>query len=170
MYKKTLLLDTNFQVNSFIGFKKTMKHLIKEKVEVISVWDNEFIRYGNGKIPYPSILRLKDAIRRNYFNANFSRSAVIKRDKSQCQYCGKKLSFSTITIDHVLPKAQGGTTIFANCVVACQLCNNKKADRTPEQAGMLLKKKPVHPAFTSVRHSVDQSEDWCDAWNDFLNF
>lgn len=169
MAKKILLLDTNYQVQSFIELKKALKHIFKDKVEVISTWD-EMLYYGSGKMKYPSILRLKNPIRRNYFNANFSRTALVKRDKSMCQYCAKKLSAALVTIDHVLPRAQGGGTSFINCVVACQACNNKKADRTPEQAGMVLMKKPTHPVFTSLRHSIDTNEQWHKDWDDFLNY
>lgn len=169
MSKKILLLDTNYQVQSFIELKKALKHIFKDKVEVISTWDDD-LTFGSGKMKYPSILRLKNPIRRNYFNANFSRVALVKRDKSSCQYCGKKLSASAVTIDHVLPRAQGGTTTFINCVVACQTCNNKKADRTPDQAGMILLKKPTHPVFTSLRYGIDANEHWHRDWDDYLNY
>lgn len=168
MSKKTLLLDASYQVQSFIDLRKALKHIFKEKVEVISTWD-DYISYGSGRIKHPAILRLKNPIKRNYFNSNFSRKAVVKRDKSSCQYCGKSLSASAVTIDHVLPRAQGGVTSFVNCVVACQACNNKKADRTPEQANMLLLKRPQHPAFTALRYAVDSHEFWHKDWNDFLN-
>lgn len=169
MAKKTLLLDTNYQVQQFIDLRKAIKHLFKDKVEVVSNWD-DFISYGSGRIMHPSILRLKNPIKRNYYNSNFSRKAVVKRDKSSCQYCGKVLNAASVTIDHVLPRAQGGTTTFINCVVACQSCNNKKAAQTPEQAGMVLLKKPRHPAFTSLKYAVDNYEYWHKDWDDFLNF
>lgn len=169
MAKKTLLLDTNYQVNAFITLEKALKHIVKDKVEVVSNWD-DYIQYGSGRMKHPSILRLKKPIRRNYYNSNFNRSSLVKRDKSSCQYCGKKLSASNVTIDHVLPRDKGGQTTFTNCVVACQICNNKKANRTPEEAGMPLLKKPVHPAFTSARYSVDINEAWHKDWDDFVNF
>lgn len=49
---------------------------------------------------------------------------------------------SSMTIDHVLPRAQGGGNDPMNMVVACKPCNGRKADRTPEQAGM----KMLYPA------------------------
>lgn len=168
MAKKTLLLDASYQVQSFIDLKKALKHIVKDKVEVVSNWD-ETISYGSGKIKHPSILRLKNPIKRTYFNSNFSRKVLVKRDKSSCQYCSKKLSASNVTIDHVLPRAQGGTTSYTNCVVACQICNNFKADRTPEQASMKLLRKPQHPAFVSLKYSIDPSEQWHKDWDDFLN-
>ena len=168
MSKKTLLLNASYEVLSFITYKKAMKLIVKEKVETISSWD-EIITWGAGKIPHPSILRLKNHVRRNYFNSNFSRKALVKRDRSSCQYCNKKLTASQITIDHVNPRAQGGITSFTNCVVCCQICNNKKADRTPEQAAMVLLKKPTHPSFSSIHYyASDPQEFWNSDWDDFL--
>jgi uncharacterized protein with PIN domain len=165
--KKILLLNASFEVLSFITDRKALKLVAKDKVEVISVWE-EYIYFANGKWQLPAILRLKNHVRRNYFHSNFSRKALVKRDKNTCQYCNKGLSASQITIDHVLPRSQGGITSFVNCVVCCYDCNNKKADRTPEQANMPLARKPMPPSFTSMYHNIDVHEFWHDDWDDFL--
>ncbi len=168
MSKKTLLLSASFQVLSFIPERKMYKLLIKDKVEVISTWDNE-VNWIGGKIKQPSIIKLKDYVRKNYSNSNFSRKALVKRDKSTCQYCLKKLAASQITVDHVLPRAQGGVTSFTNCVVSCLYCNNRKADRTPEQAGLTLLKRPTHPSYSSHSYVSDPQEYWHEDWSDYLN-
>lgn len=169
MSKKTLLLNASYEVLAFIPEKKAFKLLCKDKVEVVANW-NDIVNYGEAKIHHPSILRLKNHVRRNFFNSNFSRRALVKRDKSCCQYCGTKLSASQITIDHVIPRAQGGITSFINCVVSCQMCNSKKADRTPEQANMILLKKPTHPSFTTHYHISDSQEYWHSDWDGFLMY
>ena len=168
--KKTLLLNASFEILSFINERKAFKLLCKEnKVEVVSNWD-DIIKWGSGQIHHPSILRLKNYVKRNYFNSNFSRKALVKRDQNHCQYCNKKLTAGQITIDHVLPKAQGGITSFTNCVVCCYICNNRKADRTPEQAGLVLIKKPTHPSFAAYYNVSDTQEYWFPGWDDFLNY
>jgi hypothetical protein len=53
-------------------------------------------------------------------------------------------------------------------VVACQDCNNSKADKTPEQAGMKLFKKPTHPSFSANYYVADPQDYWHADWNDFL--
>jgi len=79
----------------------------------------------------------------------FSRNGIYARDshrgKPQCQYCGSYPTGRSLTLDHVIPRAQGGKTQWENCVVACEKCNMLKADRTPEQAGMRLLSKPKRP-------------------------
>lgn len=165
--KKTLLLNASYEILNFISERKVFKLLIKDKVEIISNWDDD-VAWVSGNIKHPSILRLKNHVKRNFFNSNFSRKALVKRDKSVCQYCKIKLIASQVTIDHVLPRAQGGITSFINCAVSCQTCNNKKADRTPEQAGMILIKKPAHPSFSANNYSLDQQEYWHTDWSDYL--
>ena len=167
MSKKTLLLNAGYEVLSFIPERKMFKLLFKDKVEVISSWD-DVVTWGNGKIKHPSILRLKKYVKRNFFNSNFSRKALVKRDRSICQFCGRKLTASQITIDHVLPRAQGGITSFINCVVSCQDCNNRKADKTPEQAAMKLLRKPTHPSFSAHYFVADPQEYWHNDWDDYL--
>ncbi|HUY36812.1 MAG TPA: HNH endonuclease signature motif containing protein [Pirellulales bacterium] len=49
---------------------------------------------------------------------------------------------------HVLPRSQGGTSTWENCVLSCVDCNKRKADRTPEQAGVRLRKQPARPPST----------------------
>ena len=144
--KRTLLLNNSYEVLSFLPFQKCIKLLFsdKDKVEVVSSWQDK-ISWSRGSIDYPAILRMKYQVPTKFYKVNFSRTAIVHRDKNHCQYCNKKLSASQITIDHVIPKSRGGGNTFTNCVVSCNPCNNKKSDRTPEEAGMVLIRQPMHP-------------------------
>ena len=77
----------------------------------------------------------------------FSRCNVAKRDHYTCQYCGAQPGAESITIDHVLSRSQGGASSWTNCVAACERCNARKGDRTPDQAGMRLRRRPVRPEW-----------------------
>jgi 5-methylcytosine-specific restriction endonuclease McrA len=68
----------------------------------------------------------------------FSRKNLLLRDRSKCQFCGKKFRSEELTMDHVIPKSKGGIVSWENIVCACVECNHRKADRTPAQAGMKL--------------------------------
>lgn len=76
-------------------------------------------------------------------SSNASAAGVLRRDKSQCGYCG---GFAD-TIDHVMPKSRGGPNTWSNLVAACLACNLLKADRTPEEAGMRLLWPPKAPRW-----------------------
>ena len=71
-----------------------------------------------------------------------------------------------LTLDHVIPRAQGGKSRWDNCVLACLECNKRKADRTPEQAKMRLKHKPVQPKWNPLYVSDDLR---IECWSKFLS-
>jgi 5-methylcytosine-specific restriction endonuclease McrA len=91
---------------------------------------------------------------------NFNRRAIYDRDGNRCQYCGKKLPSSELSLDHVVPKCQGGKTSWDNIVLSCVKCNSKKAGRTPEQASMKLLSKPKKPSMTILRTRKVIPKDW----------
>lgn len=93
----------------------------------------------------------------------YSKRQIFQRDHYACQYCGKQPAIVDLTVDHVVPRSQGGVTEWTNCVACCAPCNVKKADRTPEQAGMKLKRNPVEPSFVLdmvVREIVKKKPVW----------
>jgi len=62
-----------------------------------------------------------------------------------CQYCHNRFSKSKLTLDHVIPKSKGGDKSWTNLVSSCGCCNQKKADKTPFEAGMTLLREPLPP-------------------------
>jgi 5-methylcytosine-specific restriction endonuclease McrA len=75
----------------------------------------------------------------------FSRTNVYRRDRNRCQYCGDKFKTEYLNLDHVIPKSKGGEMSWENIALACVPCNSKKENRTPEQAGMRLIRRPFRP-------------------------
>jgi 5-methylcytosine-specific restriction endonuclease McrA len=71
-----------------------------------------------------------------------------------------------LTLDHVVPRAQGGQSRWDNCVLACMACNKRKADRTPEQAKMRLKHTPVQPTW-NPRYAAHDLR--IESWSKFLS-
>ncbi len=74
-----------------------------------------------------------------------TKSGVYRRDRGLCAYCGRPISFEDASMDHVVPQSLGGPSTWDNLVNACRRCNEKKANRTPEQAGMPLRLKAYTP-------------------------
>jgi hypothetical protein len=107
--------------------------------------DEERISSSRMSFKIPEIIILSKFEKLPKPKVHFSRRTLYKRDGMQCQYCGIKPGSEELTIDHVLPRAQGGTTTWENCALACVDCNRRKADRTPIQAGMKLMKEPKKP-------------------------
>lgn len=106
------------------------------------------VRTATLSIPVPEVIVLAKYGEIPKRHLAFSRHNIFKRDGFTCQYCGVKPGSKELTIDHVLPRAQGGVSSWTNCVVACVPCNRVKANRTPDQARMKLAAKPDTPKFS----------------------
>jgi len=72
---------------------------------------------------------------------------LFKRDAYLCMYCGGRFHDSLLSRDHVRPLSRGGQDTWTNVVTACRRCNNAKASRAPEQAGMQLLAVPFTPTY-----------------------
>jgi 5-methylcytosine-specific restriction endonuclease McrA len=114
----------------------------------------------------PEVLALTRFDRPRSTAVTFCRRNIFKRDHATCQYCGARPGSSELTIDHVLPRSQGGTSNWENCVLACVACNARKANRTPEQAHMKLRKQPHRPAWKPL---YAMSSVRIESWSRFLS-
>jgi 5-methylcytosine-specific restriction endonuclease McrA len=98
----------------------------------------------------PDVIRLTRYGRLGARAVVFSRRNLYRRDRHTCQYCGAQPGPAALTIDHVLPRSRGGRSDWTNCVLACLACNARKADRTPAEAGMSLRRAPRKPSWTAL--------------------
>jgi 5-methylcytosine-specific restriction endonuclease McrA len=99
-----------------------------------------------GPYQVPIVVRLVRYVEQRWLysrtRATYSREGVLLRDRGQCAYCGR---FAATTMDHVLPRSRGGATSWVNAVAACEPCNARKGDRTPDEASMPLRWTPYVP-------------------------
>jgi 5-methylcytosine-specific restriction endonuclease McrA len=72
-----------------------------------------------------------------------------------------------LTIEHIMPQSRGGPTSWENCVAACEDCNTRKADMTPNEAGMKLRTKPQKPTWTP-RLRLPHGKVIRESWKPFL--
>jgi hypothetical protein len=79
------------------------------------------------------------------FSITLNNRALFRRDHHMCLYCGHEFHRGHLTRDHVQPVSRGGANAWANCVTACRICNNRKGNRTPEEAHMPLLAVPFTP-------------------------
>ena len=130
------------EIMGAVSVKKAIT-MVYRGVSYIKV-ESEDGRFG----PYPipkSIELIKYIFPKWKYNRkpiHYSRKGVLERDGYICAYCHEYAN----TIDHVIPKCDGGGSSWLNTVACCRQCNTKKAGRTPEKAGMKLLNKPVQPA------------------------
>ena len=128
----------------------------------------EFIDDSRGEIhtvstsfPIPSVIRLTLRVRRPFIERRLTRQEVFARDGFTCQYCERETR--ELTLDHVVPRSQGGGHSWENVVSACRLCNRRKGGRTPEQAGMKLLSEPRVPrgyGYHVPHHYFSSHVEW----------
>lgn len=130
--------------------------------------NDDFIQTVRGNIKIPKVLVLCNYDKVPRKRPKFSPKAVWDRDQGTCQYTGQKLTLQNANIDHVIPRSRGGKTDWANCVLTHKEVNAKKANRTPEEAGLKLIRKPQDPKelpstfYIRNKHNVRE-------WDMFLN-
>lgn len=170
--KKTLLLNADWSPLNFVSPMRALGLLFKGRAEIIhmgdrkSSWD-ELMSSPTKSFEMPATLRLLERVNRKYTAPRFRKWVLFNRDDWQCQYCSVKLDWSSITIDHVTPRAQGGATSWKNCVASCKKCNWKKGSSSLIEAGMQLKKNPAEP---KVIHFWDfgSHANWHPDWSLFF--
>jgi 5-methylcytosine-specific restriction endonuclease McrA len=121
------------------------------KVEVVDQYDHD-IRSVSIVIKAPAVVRLLQFVKIGIKAPPLCRSNIFARDHYRCQYCGDELSPKEATLDHVIPRSQGGKTSWENVVCCCSDCNREKGGRTPREARMHLLKKPEKPHWLPVLH------------------
>jgi len=120
------------------------------------------------RIAVPEIIVLQKYDRLPVRDVKYSRQTLFHRDRHTCAYCGQVFRREDLTVDHIKPRAQGGTTTWLNTITACKPCNGLKANRTPEEASMHLRFKPKKPVWLSPLMHV-KADHPCQTWLRYTN-
>lgn len=108
----------------------------------------EVVGVVDGLVRVPRVLLLVAFDRVPSRRVRLSRLNIFIRDADTCQYCGRRLPRSELSLDHVLPRCRGGKTTWENVVCACIDCNRRKGAGEPLTAGLRLRRAPRRPAWT----------------------
>ena len=191
-----LVLNKFYAAVHVVNVKRAFAMLCKESAEVVSIDDGQYNSYDftswvdvsafkaecelpdeerydsiktfSLEIRVPKIIRLVVYDKLPKATIKFNRKNIFARDKNKCQYCGKKVPTSELSLDHVIPRTQGGTSNWKNIVCACTNCNKHKGGRRPEEAGMKLICKPVKPNHCPLIQLKLGSNKY-NSWKQFLN-
>ena len=152
---KCIVLNSDMTILGTTDVKRAIRLVVTGKAE--SLMDTE--RRIHPTMNVPAVIRLVKAIRNLWRKSvPWSKQNVHVRDKYTCQYCNVKIPKNKVTIDHVIPQAQGGKNSWVNCVCSCFKCNNYKEDRTPSEAGMSLIRQPVAPTIMEFLYKKIKSD------------
>jgi 5-methylcytosine-specific restriction endonuclease McrA len=169
MTAQTLLLTPWMMPHKVISWQTAITLLFLDKVEVLEEYEEE-IRSPSLALRTPAVVRLKKAIGSVKRGVKFSRLNVFTRDGFRCQYCGDRRRMTELNYDHVVPRVRGGTTVWENIVTSCYACNDKKGNRTAEQAGMKLLKKPIKPASLPMAALPLDTQRIPEAWEGYCSW
>ncbi len=162
-----LVLNSTYEPLNVVSVKRAVVLVLKEKAEIVEAAEAE-LRSEKLSLPLPLVIRLITYVKvPRYFRLPLSRKTVLARDRYTCQYCGRRLPKSELTLDHVIPRQRGGKTSWENVVTACKACNQRKGARTPQEAGMKLLSKPTRPryiAFVLLSEARDN-----EVWNKYIS-
>lgn len=148
--RSVLVLNTTYEPLNIVSLQRAVVLLLKEKAEVIEAAGSK-LRAAHFSMEWPLVIRLVVYVPiPKRLPLPLSRRTVLARDMYRCQYCGIHASKRELTIDHVVPRSKGGTTVWENVVSACGPCNRRKGDRPLEQSGMVLRTKPVRPRYIAI--------------------
>ena len=162
----TLLLNASYEPIRIISWQRAVTLAFLGKVEVVEEYEDE-IRSVSLVLRMPAVVRLLRYVKLGKLKPPLTRINVLARDNFQCQYCLKKMHYRDFSIDHVLPRSQGGDTSWQNVVVSCHPCNRKKGGRTPAQANMKLLRAPVEPEWLPIIN-MHFRKDMPQMWAAFL--
>jgi 5-methylcytosine-specific restriction endonuclease McrA len=170
-----LLNGSTWEPLEIISIPRAINLLLANKAVVVEQTER-FLRTVSDRFQVPSVIALKTYINVPRRQATWSRRAVLTRDNYTCIYCaakpgdivqGKPLSKNDMTIDHILPKSRGGRDVWANTACACYVCNRRKGDKLPGEAGMRLLWEPRRPRTNYLVLEIGTGPD---VWKKFIEF
>ena len=166
MMQPVLVLNGTYEAINITSARRALVLVIKGAAVIEEARD---IR-AHREFMVPSVVRLRQYRKVPRRVQVLSRKNIYIRDGYTCQYCGEKFSAVNLTLDHVVPKSKGGLSRWENLVAACQSCNHRKGDRTPEEAGMALARIPrpvtIHTSRSVMRMMGHEEK----AWRKYLYF
>lgn len=164
MIDTVLVLNANFEPIHICNTRRALGLIINQKADLI-LNGRGYIHTVNAVFPIPSVIRLEKMILRPRPEVQLTRHEIFRRDGYTCQYCGAR--GVELTIDHVIPRTANGPHSWTNVVAACIRCNHQKGARTPEQAGMHLRKMPAKPP-ASIHYYFQKHLQENNGWEEFV--
>ncbi len=129
----------------------------------------DYIQTVRGNIKIPKVVLLAKFGKVPHKRPKFSSNAIWNRDEGICQYTGQKLTPNEGNIDHIIPRSRGGKTTWTNCVLVHKEVNAKKANKTPQEAGLKLIRTPREPGCLPTTFYI-KNKHKIKEWEIFLNY
>jgi 5-methylcytosine-specific restriction endonuclease McrA len=158
------LEDGQFATYDFASWREVSEY----RAKMCRGEDDDWVRTPSSEIQVPRVIRLLGYDKLPKQTVKFNRRNIFARDHNQCQYCGKKFPTTELSLDHVVPRSQGGQSTWDNIVCACVGCNVRKGGRTPREAHMTLIRKPEKPKRSPLLN-LKLTHRKYQSWKTFLD-
>ena len=169
LQESVLMLNASYEPLNIIHWQKAVRLLYLDKAEIVERFDY-YLHSPSTEMPMPAVIRLFFYVSSRHTRLVFSKWNMYIRDDFICQYCSKVCERAELTTDHVIPKSKGGSISWENCVTSCKGCNNKKGNRTPKEARMILRNPPRKPRESRMVFTVKKRKKHGipDVWTQYL--
>lgn len=165
---RVLVLNQTYEPIHICNARRAIRMMLLGKADTLET-NGLLVRSEAMELRLPSVIRLRRYVyvphRRE---APFSKKNVMRRDAHTCQYCGAQ--GGCLTVDHVRPRSRGGRSTWENVVCSCRRCNAKKGDRTPDEAGLRMRRRPQRPGWILAHHPSHRlSRTAQGVWDKYLH-
>ncbi len=169
---KVLALSSSYEPLGVISWERAVTLVFLNKASTVEEYEG-YICSPSTRIKIPSVIAFKNNKKYWYKKSiRFSRKNVWVRDEGRCQYCSKNVTFSTFTIDHIIPKKAGGNTNWENVVTCCYQCNQIKGEKSLKEINFKLLKTPKKPNKLPYTQEVNEGyyniNNIPDSWKFYL--
>jgi 5-methylcytosine-specific restriction endonuclease McrA len=165
--RRVLILNQTFEPLQICSARRAVILLFAGKAERVED-TAQLMRSPSTAVCIPSVIRLHHFVRQPIApTLSFNKKNILKRDGYTCQYCGRN-GGERMTIDHVIPKSLGGRTVWENVVSACRACNLRKGNKSPDEVGFQLLRKPVRPRSASYLGILAYASQHYERWRKYL--
>lgn len=163
MQEPVLVLNATFEPINVTAVRRALVLLLKGVAQA-EEHNHAEVHSASASMRVPSVIRLLTYRRIPQQTRALSRKNILLRDRNTCQFCGRTLPASELTLDHVIPRSRGGLSTWENLVTCCYRCNNRKGNHTPEEVGLRLVRRPrpftLHTSRQLMRLMGHQDEKW----------
>jgi 5-methylcytosine-specific restriction endonuclease McrA len=165
--KPVLVLNASYEPINVCAARRALV-LVLKGVAIAEEHAAFHVHSSRQTLRLPSVIRLTEYRRIPLQSRALSRKNILMRDRYTCQYCSKSPPAVELTLDHVVPRSRAGETSWENLVACCHHCNNRKGNRTPEEAGMKLARVPRPFSLHTSRHLMRLLGKSDDQWRKYL--
>jgi 5-methylcytosine-specific restriction endonuclease McrA len=163
MQAPVLVLNATFEPINVTAVRRALVLLFKGVAQAEET-QAAAVHSATQSLPVPSVIRLLSYRHIPQQSRALSRKNILLRDRNTCQFCGNVFPAGELTLDHVVPRSRGGHSSWENLVACCYSCNNSKGDRTPEEAGLRLVRRPrpftLHTSRQLMRLIGHKEDKW----------